>query len=158
MSGMNTQLIGYPRAALAGLIGGVAMAMVAMMITGLLGMGALAVPKMIGGLVLGPEAVMNGGVGIVMLGLAVHMMLSVVFGLVYGFIVNSLTHEFWMTGLGFGIVLWIVNFYVVGLFLSGARMMAQTEPLWLAVMNHMVFGLVAAWVATVFARKALVAR
>lgn len=153
---LRGQHVTYPHGAVAGLIGGIAMAMVTMMVTAMMGMGAFAMPQMIGGLLLGPGAAMSGGAGVVMIGLMLHMMFSIVFGLIYAAIVNSATHEFWVTGIVFGIVLWLFNFYVVGLFLPGARAM-QSEPLWLAVMNHMVFGLVTAWVAKALASRSVAA-
>lgn len=153
---MNVQDISYGKSALAGLVGGLVMAAMAMMLTALLGMGLFAMPKMIGGLIFGAQAAMSGGAMLIAVGLMLHMMLSAMFGLLYGVIVNAVTHEFWITGLAFGMALWIVNFYLVGLVLPGARMMAQSEPVWLAVMTHAVFGLVTAWFAMASSRRSAI--
>ncbi len=143
----------YVHGAIAGLIGGITMAMVTMMLTGMMGMGIWAMPKMIGGLALGPQAVMTGGVAVIVAGLMIHMMLSVMFGLVYAMIVNVVTRELWLTGLTLGIALWLVNFYAVGAVWPAAAMM-QKEPLALAALSHLVFGTVTALVASRFVRRA----
>ncbi|MGC8484194.1 MAG: hypothetical protein ACP5O6_00970 [Candidatus Baltobacteraceae bacterium] len=142
------QDVSYAAGATAGLLGGIAMALVAMMATAALGMGLFAAPTMIGGIALGPEAVMRGGAEIIMVGLALHMMLSIMFGLVYAFFVNTWTHEIWATGIVLALALWVFNFYGVGAILPGAHLMAQKEPLFLAVMTHVVFGAVMAYVAS----------
>jgi hypothetical protein len=79
----------YGRAALAGVLSGIVMAMVAMMITAFNGMGFWTMPTMIGGLLLGPSAVAQGGVGIIIVGLAIHMMLSGLFGIAYALIITA---------------------------------------------------------------------
>ncbi|HVA26908.1 MAG TPA: hypothetical protein VNF68_01945 [Candidatus Baltobacteraceae bacterium] len=140
--------VSYLSGAIAGLLGGIAMALVAMMATAALGMGLFAAPIMIGGIALGPAAVMGGGVEIIIVGLALHMMLSIVFGLFYALVVNAWTHEIWTTGIVLALALWIFNFYGVGAILPGAHLMAQNEPLLLAVMTHLVFGAVMAFVAS----------
>lgn len=132
--------IAYGKAAIWGLVAGIVMAIVTMMITAVMGMGLWAMPAIIAGLILGPSAVMNVTFGVIMIGLIIHMALSMMFGVAYALIVNSATHEFVGTGVAFGIVLWLFNFYVIGLVLPGARMMAQHEPIWLAVISHLIFG------------------
>lgn len=140
--------------ALAGLIGGIAMAMVGMIASLAMGAGLWAMPSMIAGIVLGPQAAMAGGAGVVLIGFMLHMMLSVIYGLIYAAVVNGLTHEFWATGFIGGLLLWLVNFYVIGLVLPGAQAMAHQEPAWLAVVTHLVFGGVSAWVAQAAAFRA----
>ncbi|GAC1458124.1 MAG: hypothetical protein PVSMB1_07970 [Gemmatimonadaceae bacterium] len=135
------------RAAIAGVIGGIVMAMVAMMVTATLGMGLWAMPAMIAGLILGPQAAMSGGLGVIGTGLALHMMLSAIFGVVLGIVVNKATHEFVFTGAAVGLALWIVNFYLVGALWQPATLMAQHEPAWLAAMTHLVFGLATGYTA-----------
>lgn len=136
---MNIQLK-YPNAALFGLIAGIVMAMVAMMATAILGMGLWAMPAMIAGLILGPSATMDVTPVVIIVGLMIHMALSMMFGIVYAAVVNTVTRERVLTGLGLGLLLWVFNFYVLGLFIPGARMMADHEPLALAVMTHLIFG------------------
>jgi len=153
---LRNRNVGYGRGAIAGLIGGIVMAMLTMMVTAGMGMGALALPKMIAGMFLGSDAAMAGGAGVIIFGLGAHMMLSILFGLVYAGIVNGLTHEFWVTGIAFGIAVWVVNFYAIGAVWPGAHMMAANERVWLAAMSHIIFGLVTAWVAGAGAAPAAV--
>ncbi len=146
----NLPRVGAGTGLVAGLIGGIAMAMVVMLVSAVMGMGFWAMPQMISGLVLGSQAAMAGGATAILVGLVVHMMLSAVYGLIYAWIVNAVTHEFWLTGIAFGIVLWVVNFYGFGSFWPAAAMM-QKEPLMLAIVSHAIFGLVTAGVAVGFA-------
>lgn len=131
----------YGKAAIWGLVAGIVMAMATMMITAIVGMGLWALPTMIAALLLGPSAVMGAGAIVIMIGLITHMVLSMMFGVIYAAIVNLLTHEFIVTALVFGLLLWIINFYAVGSVVAGARMMAQHEPTWLAIVSHLVFGI-----------------
>lgn len=137
---MKIQL-GYGKAAILGLVAGIVMAMVTMMITATLGMGLWALPTMIAAVLLGPSVMMGAGVSVIMIGLIMHMVLSMMFGVIYAAIVNLVTHEFIVTALVFSLLLWVVNLYVLGLVIPGARMMAQHEPVWLAIMSHLVFGI-----------------
>jgi len=75
-------------------------------------------------------------------------MLSIAFGLVFAFVVNTWTHEIWTTGIVLALALWLFNFYGIGAILPGAHAMAQHEPLLLAVMTHLVFGVVMAFAAS----------
>ncbi len=130
--------IGY--AALAGLVAGLVMAMIAMIATLTMGMGAMAMPDMIGGLILGPGVSMTGGALVTFVGLLLHMMLSALFGVLYAVIVKHVTHEFLFTAIAYGLALWIVNFYVVGNILPNAGAFAQHDPLFLAVLTHLAYG------------------
>ncbi len=132
----------YLEGAMYGVIAGLVMAMVAMMATAALGMGLWAMPAMIGALLLGPAAAMSPGAGVILLGLMLHMMLSAMFGLVYAFVVNNVTRETLTTGIAFGIVLDLVNLYLIPIVLPTARILAGHEPAWLAAMTHLIFGLV----------------
>ncbi len=59
------------------------MALVAMMVTGAMGMGLFAPPAIIAGIVLGPEAAMNPSLVVIATGLILHMVLSMMFGVVF---------------------------------------------------------------------------
>lgn len=132
--------IGYGKAAIWGLVAGVIMAMFTMMITWAMGMGFLTMLAMIAA-VLAPTATIGGaGLGVLVLGALIHMALSMMFGVLYAVIVNSVTHEFVGTGIAVGLGLWLVNFYILGLVIPGAHMMAQHEPVWLAAASHLIFG------------------
>lgn len=149
--------VSYGRGAIAGLVGGIIMALVAMMATAALGMGLFAAPIMIGGILLGPGAAMAGGIGVIMTGFALHMMLSVIFGLLFAFVVDVWTHEIWITAIVLAIALWLFNYHILGAILPGAHAMAEHEPTWLAALTHLVFGVAMAFVAGVsaFRRSAL---
>jgi hypothetical protein len=83
------------------------------------------------------------------LGLAAHFVASAGFGAVYAIIVSKLTYELWMTGLAFGLTLWLMNFW--GGFLSPAgREMMQKKPAWLSPIVHLVYGAMLALVAQGF--------
>ena len=139
--------IGYGRAAILGLVAGIAMAMVTMMVTAVLGMGLFAMPAMIAGLVLGPSATMGAGVGVILLGLMLHMALSMMFGIAYAAVVNLCSGEALFTGAFFGLALWALNLHLVALIVPGARFMAEHEPGWLAIMSHLVFGITLGFLA-----------
>lgn len=133
--------IGYGKAAIWGLIAGIAMAIVAMMITWAMGMGFWTMLVMIASLVVGQSAMIGGlSLGVLMLGAIIHMALSMMFGVMYAAVVNLATREFIGTGLVFGLVLWLFDFYVLGLVFPGARLMAAHEPAWLAIVTHLTYG------------------
>lgn len=143
--------LSYGMGILAGLIGGIVMAMVTMVITQMLGMGMFAMPNMIAGLILGQSA-MAGGLMVFLVGMMIHMMLSAMFGLIYAIVANRISHEFIWTGLIWGLILWPVNFYVIGSVWPPAHMMAQNEPTWLAIVSHGIFGLVTGLLGKAWAR------
>lgn len=133
--------IGYVKAAIWGLVAGIVMAVVTMMITAVMGMGLWAMPMMIAAILLGPSAMMGAGAGVILLGLMMHMVLSMMFGIAYGVVVNLCTHEFLATAIVMSLFLWLMNFYALDLIVPGARTMAQIEPIWLAIVSHLVFGI-----------------
>lgn len=113
-----------------------------MMATAVMGKGLFAAPAMIAGIILGLDAMMTPTMPVVFTGLALHMVLSMMFGAVLGFIVPLLRVPTIILGAAFGLILWIMNFYVVSFVSAGARAMAANEPVGLAVCTHLVFGLV----------------
>ncbi|TAM57665.1 hypothetical protein EPN52_12485 [bacterium] len=129
--------------ALAGVVAGLLMAMIGMIATATMGMGALAMPDMIGGLILGPGVSMSGGALAALTGLMLHMLLSGLFGVIY-----TMTISRWivrapvLTGLLYGLALWGVNFYVIGSILPNASGLVQHDPVFLAVLTHLAYGAV----------------
>lgn len=144
--------LNYGMGILAGLIGGIVMAMVTMVVTYMLGMGMFAMPNMIAGLILGQSTAMAGGITVFLVGLMIHMMLSALFGLIYAIIANLVSHEFIWTGLIWGLVLWLINFYAIGSVWPAAHMMAVNEPTWLAIVSHASFGIVTGLLGKTWAR------
>lgn len=106
---------------IAGVIAGVIFAMFEMVMASIQGDGFFMPLRMIGAIVLGEDALMSSyslaGAGIT--GLLVHMMMSVVFGAVFGAIIAFFPaiRESNLLLIGtatvFGFMLWIVNFYVI---------------------------------------------
>jgi hypothetical protein len=143
--------IGWWQFLLAGLGGGIVMAMVGMMVTAMMGLGLFAMPQSMGEIIVGPDTAEVGAGKVVMIGMMLHMMMSIVFGLVYGVIYNFWTHEIWATGIIYGLVLWIVNFYIVGAMLPAAKAMARKTPVMLGAMTHAAFGATAAAIVWAFA-------
>ncbi len=99
--------------ALAGLIAGIAMAMVAMIYAASRGMGLFAPPRQIAAVLQGPEALLGGG-GTIILGIMIHMMVSIVWGIVFGLIAGRLTAggQFG-AGMVYGAVLWFIMSFLV---------------------------------------------
>ncbi len=129
-------------AAGAWLAAGIVIALVAMMATYAMGMGLFAAPAMIAGIVLGPQAAMSPQPLVIMSGLILHMALSMVFGVAFALLVARVSAPIVALGLAFGVALWLVNFYVLSFVSAGARAMAAHEPVWLAVLTHVIFGFV----------------
>ena len=92
----------------AGIIGGMLMAMIMMMATAAGGMGFLAPLRLIAATVYGGEAMTGGGPLIV--GLMIHMMNSMVFGVIFAWIVGRRPAAFpaLMAGVAFGVAIWAV--------------------------------------------------
>jgi hypothetical protein len=107
-----------------GIIAGIVFAMFEMIVAAIMGDGFFAPLMMIGAIVLGqgalpmPEPTI-GLSTIVPVGIAVHMVLSMLYGVVFGAVASSvdfLRNNRWaLIGVAtvFGFALWIVNFYVV---------------------------------------------
>jgi uncharacterized membrane protein YagU involved in acid resistance len=144
---MSTNVSSQPSAGIltgagAGLVAGIVMALVAMMATAIMGKGPFAPPAMIAAIVLGPAAMMTPSVGVIVIGLVLHMILSMMFGVVFVLIASRIATSTILLGAAYGIVLWIVNFYGLSFVSSGARAMVANEPIMLAVLTHLVFGIV----------------
>lgn len=107
--------------AIAGVIAGVIFAMFEMVMAAIMGDGFFMPLRMIGAIVLGEDALMSsysllGAAGV---GLVVHMMLSAVYGAVFGALVGfvpALAENRLLLVVAatlYGFALWIVNFYIV---------------------------------------------
>jgi hypothetical protein len=82
--------------------------------------------------------------GAVLLGLASHFGVSIIWGVLFGLLAFGLTSAgtIWF-GLLWGLVVWIGMYYVV-LPAVGAGEIARSAPLLGAVVNHLIFGLAVA--------------
>jgi uncharacterized membrane protein YagU involved in acid resistance len=107
---------------IAGIVAGVVFAAFEMMVSAfMMGAGAFFMPlRMIGAIAVGPEALepsyslLTAGFA----GVIVHMMLSIVYGLIFGAIATVLRGPTAFVGIGsvFGLALWLVNFYLIAPF------------------------------------------
>jgi hypothetical protein len=131
----------------AGLAGGLAIAAIGMLATAARGAGFWALPNAIGGLALGPAAGATRDLGLVTLvGVVSHVALSCGFGVITLAAIRRLGSHV-ATGIAAGVVLWLVNYYVIGAVLPGAHALAQLNPAWLGGSLHVVFGAVTGLVA-----------
>ena len=131
------------------------MAIAAMMATAAMGMGLFAPPAMIGGIILGPEAAIAQTPGVIMAGLVLHMGVSMIFGAIFVLIAPAIQASYLLLGAVYGLILWIVNFYGLSYISAGARAMVTHEPVMLAIVTHLIFGLVLAALVARSASSAL---
>ncbi len=129
--------------AVAGVVGGLAIAGVGMSLSALRGTGFWSLPNGIAGIAVGPAAGAARDFGLVTLeGVALHMVLSVVFGIATLFAIRRITKEYALTGIASGLVLWVINYYAIGSFIPGAHALAELNPVWMGGMLHALFGAV----------------
>ena len=135
-------------AAWAGVIAGIGFMMLEMgMVRLFMGESPWAPPHMIAAMALGKDVLPPPGsyaafdVKIMTTAMLIHMMLAVAYGLVVGWLV----HRFdWagglLIGVGFGVAIYLVNFYLVAPMLFPWFQMAQN---WVSVFAHTMFGVIA---------------
>ena len=139
----------------AGLIAGIVFMMLEMALVGTVGGGSpWAPPRMIAGMAMGegvlpPPATFDAG--IVAVGMAIHLLLSVVLGAVLGWIIsrwrmNLLTAI--IAGTLFGLVVYFVNFYLMTAIFPWFGMARGA----ISIVAHAVFGLVLGWAYHAIAR------
>jgi hypothetical protein len=134
------------QSAVAGLIAGMMMAMFAMVVAAIAGYGFWAPPRAIASTVIG-ESHFGGGfdLGSVVLGLAIHMMASPIFGVLYAIGVSLIGSRVPLvvqmtTGIAWGIGLWAINTYVVAPVLPGGQLFTDAMPGWSWFVGHLIFG------------------
>lgn len=138
---------------IAGLCGGVAMALAMMALSRAVGQSPLHMPKRLASVLLGPSA-KDGGAGVIALGFAMHIALSAGFGALFAIVADRLTHEFWMTGLAYALTLWLINYWGAQI-TPGGREMSQAKWAWLSPLAHIVYGGVMAAIAVSFAASSM---
>ncbi len=130
--------------AIAGIVGGVAIAGVGMVYRAAIGKGFWSLPNGIGGIVLGAEAGAKLPFGIATLtGVALHMLLSAIYGIVIAALAPLLGLGFIVTGFLVGVSVWLFNYYVVGAVHAGSKHLAELNPVWMAFLLHALYGVVA---------------
>jgi hypothetical protein len=129
--------------AVAGVVGGLAIAAAGMSLSALRGTGFWSLPNGIAGIAVGPAAGATRDLGLVTLeGVVLHMVLSAVFGVVTLFIIRRLTKEYLLTAVAAGLLLWVINYYAIGSFVPGAHALAELNPVWMGGLLHALFGAV----------------
>lgn len=130
--------------ALAGVAGGVTIAGIGMVYRAATGQGFWSLPNSIGGIALGAPAAATRAFGLVTLtGVALHMVLSAVYGIAIVGLEPVLGIGFVATGIVVGMLVWVVNHYGVGAVHAGSKAHAGLNPIWLAFSLHALYGMVA---------------
>lgn len=145
--------VSWSAAAFAGIIAGALYAAIQMLLMPLAAEGSpWVLPRMIAAIVLGaavapPPATFEGGV--LLTALVVHFSLSIIYAIVLAAIVSRVrlgTGAVLGTGLAFGLVLYLVNYYgftvIFPWFAIGRN--------WVTLLGHLVYGVAAAWVYLTF--------
>ncbi len=136
----------WSAAAWAGLVAGVAFMMVEMVMVMLVQGGSpWDPPRMMAAMVLGPGA-LEGPPGfdskVMMTAMAIHVPLSIAYGLIVGWLVHRLsTGAALLVGAVFGVAIYLGNFYPVA---DAAFPWFAMARGWLSAAAHLLFGLIAA--------------
>ncbi len=105
--------------------------------------------RVYGTVFLGPDALTTSDLNFFMLVAVVHFSVGAIGGAVYHVVVNA----FWpertdvqiAAGAVYGLLMWVVNFYVVILWLQssvfGHVYVLELMPVWVAILTHVVYGL-----------------
>lgn len=138
-------------AVLSGLIAGLVFLILEMALVPLTGASIWAPPRMIAAIVMGPEVLSPLNIfdaGVFVVALVVHFVLSIIYAGVLGLFVRRQSFGISLAiGAGFGLLLYLVNFFVfTGVFPWFA--MARN---WVSALSHITFGAVAGvtyiWIA-----------
>ena len=142
---------GVGSAVLAGIVGGLVFAIFEMLATAaLMGFDSLFMPlRMIGAMVLGMEALdpsyplLTAAIA----GVIVHMVLSIAFAIVFAAVSPSTaaTGTLVLLGIGFGIGLWLVNFYAIAPVAGWTWFPEQTNPVVQFLAHAVFFGVPVGW-------------
>jgi uncharacterized membrane protein YagU involved in acid resistance len=130
----------YGAGALAGLIAGIVMAIISMIVAASMGAGATMPLRGIAAALFGVDALV-GGMGILVVGLMIHLAFSVVAGLVFaGIVGNVRTGVAFAAGIVWGIIIWAVNTFGI-LPATNPTMSARSAmmPGWWFVF-HLIYG------------------
>lgn len=139
-----TRSIDWKAALLAGLIAGALFMMVEMFMVAVFeGQSPWAPPRMIAAMVLGKDVLMppTFDVGILMTAMMIHFPLSLVYALVLSVLLRR-ANQFTglMVGAGFGLAVYLINFYPIASALFPWFEMARG---WVSIVAHVMFGAVA---------------
>jgi uncharacterized membrane protein YagU involved in acid resistance len=133
----------------AGVIGGAVFMMAEMLMVMLIGESPWAPPRMIAAMALGMDVLPSAAapatfdVAILMTAMMIHFPLAIVYGFAVGWIVQRMSQgQAALTGAVIGLVIYVVNFYVIASFAFTWFAMARNA---VSAITHILFGLVAAW-------------
>lgn len=136
----------WKTAAWAGVAAGIVFMMLEMlMVWGFMGESPWGPPRMMAAMVMGkgvlpPPATFD--MGIMVVAMIIHLVLSVLLALVLGWIVHRMDMgAALLTGAAFGLAVYVVDFYLVAPMLFPWFTMARN---WISIVTHAIFGLVVA--------------
>jgi uncharacterized membrane protein YagU involved in acid resistance len=132
---------------LAGLAGGVAMAIVAALLAAWMGQDIWHEPKRIAAIVYGPAAFAQAGfeLGPVLVGTLIHLLVSALLGALFGIVTRRwlhMTSDFGapvLAGLIYGMLIWLVAYFVVLPLLNPALLDIYAPAF---IIQHVVYGVV----------------
>jgi hypothetical protein len=133
--------------AIAGVAGGVAMAVVAALLSASMGQDIWHEPKRIAVIVYGPAALAASGfdLGPVLVGTLIHLLVSAVLGAIFGIVTRRwlhLTSDFgtpMMAGLVYGLLIWLVAYFAVLPLLNPALLEVYPPAF---IIQHVAYGVV----------------
>ena len=133
--------------AIAGLAGGVAMAIVAALLSASMGQDIWHEPKRIAVIVYGPTALISPGFdpGPVLVGSLIHLLVAALLGAIFGIVTRRwlhLTSDFGtpvMAGLVYGLLIWMVAYFVVLPLINPVLLEVYTPAF---IIQHVVYGVV----------------
>jgi hypothetical protein len=133
--------------ALAGLAGGLAMAIVAALLSVAMGLDIWRQPKLIAAMIYGPSVIDSAGfaAGPVLLGSLIHMLVAALLGAVFGIVTRRMLHltsDFWtpvLVGLIYGLLLWLAAYFIV-LPIVNPLLLEMYAPAF--IIQHLAYGLV----------------
>lgn len=138
----DQQVAGFGRRITAGAVGGVAGGIVFGMMMAMMGM-----LTMIAGMM---------GSSSVLVGWGIHMMISIVYGIVLAVLASRWLGSWGsslLVGMVYGIVLWIVGPLVVMPMMMGMPLFAFTGTTMMSLMGHIIYGLITAAVSLLILRR-----
>lgn len=118
-----------------GLFAGIVMALVLMIIFAITGDGFFRPMELVGSIWYGE---LTTGGGPVAIGLATFLVLSIVFGLVYSFLITYVRIEPLLTGLVFGVIVWLVVYFILA---SAMAFFGDGMMVWSFIVGAALFGL-----------------
>jgi hypothetical protein len=133
----------YLLSALAGIIGGVTIAVIGMLYSAATGGGLWTLPNSIGGILLGAKSGETRSFGVVtLIGVGFHMILSAAYGIATLYLGRQLNVGFVYVGVAVGLFVWLFNHFLIGQLTQGFRKHVQFNPVWLAAALHVLYGAV----------------